>query len=108
MNGQGTDTVQLSHKDGFVFLHFERPIEWVKLDPPTANRVAEAMARAAYTSVSGDTPTTQAKSQITEQLRVRLKNRVSIMIRSAYSEAPIPSPEIQATRIVDECMKELV
>jgi kynureninase len=105
-DGPGTDTVQLSDRDGFLFLHFEKPVEWVKLDPQTASRLAETMARVAYKCVAGDTPTTTAQSQITEQLRVRCKNRVAMMIRSMAAEAPVPSYELQAIRIVDAILKE--
>lgn len=105
-DGPGTDTVQLSDRDGFVFLHFEKPVEWVKLDPGTASKFAEATARAAYKCVAGDTPTTTAQSQITEQVRVRCKNRVAMMIRSMATEAPVPSYELQAIRIVDAILKE--
>lgn len=105
-DGPGTDTVQLSDRDGFLFLHFEKPVEWVKLDPGTASRLSETMARVAYKCVAGDTPTTMAQSQITEQLRVRCKNRVKMMLRSMASEAPTPDYDIQASRIVDAILKE--
>lgn len=106
MDGPGTDTVQLSDYEGHVCLHFERPVSFVKLDPPTASSLAEAMARAAYKCISGDVPTTMAKSQITEQMRIRLKNRVAIMIRSMENDTPSPSYEVRAHRIVDELLKE--
>ncbi len=107
MHGPGTDTLQVSYKDGLVVLHFDKPVEWVALDPNTAGRMAESVARTAYTAVSGDVPTTEKKSQITEQIRVRLRNRVALMIGSAEREAPRPDAKILATRLVDECLKEL-
>jgi hypothetical protein len=103
----GTRTVQLSDRDGLVVMHFEKPVRWCALDPATAARFAEACARAAYKAVAGDTPTTQAKSQVTEQIRVRLVARVELMLRTFEGEAPRPELKVQASNVVDACMKEL-
>lgn len=103
----GTQSVQVSHKDGLVVLHFEKPVSWCALDPQTAKAAAEAIARTSYAAIFGDGPTPTAKSQITEQLRLRLRNRVAHMLRSMAKDVPMPEFEIQATRIVDECLKEV-
>lgn len=103
---EGTRTVQVSDHEGLVVMHFEKPVRWCALDPGTASGFAEAIARAAYKAVAGDTPTTVAKSQITEQLRVRLVKRVELMLGSFEREAPRPDYKVQATRIVDTCLKE--
>lgn len=102
----GTDTVQISDKDGFVFMHFEHPVEWCKLDPHTGAEFAEAFARACYKAVNGDTPTTGKKSQITEQIRLRVIKRVELMLRSMASEVNVPAYKVQAEKIVDIIMGE--
>lgn len=107
LSGPGTQTIQLSDKDGMVIMHFEKPVEWVALDPATAVRVAEAMARASYNAKFGDVPTTQQRSSITEQIRIRLRNRVKLMLASMATDAPAPSYDMQATRIVDAVLKEV-
>jgi hypothetical protein len=106
-DGDGTHTVQISDHNGLVVMHFERAVRWCALDPQTAARFAEAFARAAYKAVAGDTPTTQKRSQITEQLRVRMTRRVELMLGSFERESLRPDPKVQATRIVDEIFKEV-
>jgi hypothetical protein len=106
MNGQGTDVVQLSHIPQRVVLHFQQAVHWVALDPQTAANLSEAMARAAYAARFGDTPTTQDKSQITEQVRVRLTKRVELMLRTFEGKARRPDLKVQASQIVEACMKE--
>lgn len=107
VDNEGTRTVQVSNRDGDVVLHFERPIRYCALDAGTAARFAEAVARAAYTAVAGDTPTTIKRSQITEQIRLRLTRRVELMLGSFDRAAPRPEPKVQAAAIVDECLKEV-
>ena len=106
IQGDGTDTVQLSDRDGKVVMHFERPVAWVALDPATAGALAEAMAQAAYKCYSGDVPDPQ-KKQITERLRIKATNRVEMMLRSMAGESPMPDFKLQATRVVDAIFKEV-
>ena len=102
---EGTRTIQVSHRDGLAIMHFEKPVRWCALDPETARAFAEAMSRAAYAAFSGDTPTTQDRSAVTEQIRVRLTQRVALMLASFEREAPRPEYKVQATRVVDEVMR---
>ena len=102
---EGTRTVQLSDRDGNVIMHFEKPVRWVALDPQTAMKLGETMARAGYKVLSGDTPTPQ-KTQVTDMIRVRLINRVAIMIRSFETRSPRPEPKHQATEIVDAVLRD--
>ena len=102
---EGTRTVQLSDRDGNVVMHFEKPVRWVALDPQTAMALAESMARAGYKVLSGDTPTPQ-KTQLTDMIRVRLINRVTLMIRTFEGRSPKPDPKHQATEIVDRVLQE--
>ena len=103
---EGTDTVQLSDRDGKVVMHFQRPVEWVALDPQTAGKLAEAMSRASYKATFGDVPTPQ-KTQIVDVLRVRLVRMVEIMLGSFDKRAPRPHPKVQATEIVDRVLQEV-
>jgi hypothetical protein len=105
--GSVTHTVQLSDKDGLVIMHFEKPVEWVALDPATAAALSESMARASYKAKFGDTPSTEKRSQITEQLRVRMQRRIELMLRSMAGESPVPEFKLQATRVVDAVFKEV-
>lgn len=102
-----TDTVELGTREGKVVLKFQAPVEWVALDPQTAAGLGEAMARAAYEAVWGDDPTTQSKSAITEAVRIRLRNRVALMLSSMSADQPVPSFRTQAERVVDACLKEV-
>ena len=104
---EGTRTVQISDKDGMVIMHFEKPVKWCALDPSTGAQFAEAFARACYKAVSGDTPTTQKRSQITEQLRLRLSKRVELMLGSFARETK-QDRKVQATALVDMMMSEFV
>jgi hypothetical protein len=106
-DGEGTHTVQISDRNGLVVMHFEKPVRWCALDPSTASRFAEAFARAAYKARAGDTPTTEKRSQITEQLRVRMVRRVELMLGSFAREVLRPELKVQATQIVDEIFKEV-
>ena len=103
---EGTDKIILSDHGEYVVMHFPSPVDYCALDAETARVVSEQMARKAYKCVYGDTPTTTDKSQITEQIRVRLKNRVRTML-IGWSDAP-PAHDVQARHIVDEIMKQLV
>lgn len=105
-DNEGTRTVQLSDRDGLVVMHFEKPVRWVALDPQTAMALAEAMARAGYKAIAGDTPTPH-RTQIADMIRARLVRRVELMIRSFEGRAPRPDPKIQATEVVDQVLKEV-
>mgnify|MGYP001572496761 CR=1 FL=1 len=102
-----TQTIQISDRDGLCIMHFEKPVEWVALDPSTAASVAEALARASYKAKFGDVPTTEKKSQITEQLRVRLTKRIELMLQSMAGEVPRVEFKVQASRVTDEIFKEV-
>lgn len=101
----GTDTLILGHEDGHVFMVFERPVKFVKLDAVTAVKVAEQMARDSYHAMFGDTPTTGSKSVIAEQKRATLVKRVELMIKSMQERGDHPS--LQANAVVDAVMTEL-
>lgn len=111
MNGElppnVTQTIQISDRDGLCILHFEKPVEWVALDPATAASVAEALARSSYKAKFGDTPTTEKQSQITEQLRVRVQKRVELMLQSMAGEIPRVEFSVQAVRVTDAVFKEV-
>lgn len=107
MKGDGVHTMIVGDEKGNVILRFPKPVEWVALDPETARQVAESIARTAYKARFGDTPTTEKKSQITEQLRTKLKNRVTLMLRTFSNKAPVPPLEAQAVEIVDQLLNEV-
>lgn len=107
LESDGTRTIQISDRDGLCILHFEKPVLWCALDPSTAAAVAEALARASYKAKFGDVPTTEKRSQITEQLRVRVQKRVELMLQSMAGEVPRVEFSVQATRVTDAVFKEV-
>lgn len=106
LDGPGTQTVGVDREDGFVYLRFEKPVMWVKLDPGTALAVGQQLAKDSYHAKFGDEPDEKFK-QLTEQVRITCKNRVALMLRSFMGRAPIPPFEIQASEIVDACLREV-
>lgn len=106
LSGPGTDTIAIGDRDGHVVLQFKDPVRWVKLDPATALQVGEALAQRSYKALFGDFPA-EGKKQLTEQLRIRLRNRVSLMLRGFAGRAPVPPYEVQANEIVDACLHEV-
>src|SRR5258708_26296085 len=106
LESDGTRTVQLTDKDGWVLMQFEKAVRWVAVDPATAGALAESMAKAAYKVYSGEVPAEGTK-QLTERLRIKCKNRVELMLRSMAAEVPAPEYGIQATKVVDAIFKEV-
>ena len=104
-SGPGTDTLVVGDEGGFVILRFKQPVMWVKLDPPTALRVGEAMSRSSYRAKFGDTPTPLANKQITEQIRVRLINTATLIVRTGVADCS--DAKVIAQRVVDNCLREL-
>lgn len=108
MDGPGTDTVAVGDVDGYVVLSFQNPVLFVKLDPPTAKAAAEHILARCYKATWGDFPSADKKNQAAEQMRIKLRNRITLMLRSAEREAPRPTPEILAQRVVDKCLAEAI
>ena len=104
---EGTDTVALGHEDGHVFLIFEKPVKWVKLDPITAAMVANQMATDGYHAKYGDTPGGQSKSVIADQKRIILVRRVEKMIQAMQNAVPATHPQLQAQAVVDAMLQEV-
>lgn len=108
-SGPGTDTLAVGTEDGHVFLIFEKPVKFVKLDAITALKIGERLARDSYKAffgADGDDPTTQSKSVIADQKRAVLVVRVEHMIRSMQDKGE--HPKFQAHAIVDQVMQELM
>lgn len=105
LKGKGSQKVLLSDHKGHVVLHFDEPVEWVALQPEVARNLAEAMSRSAYKANFGDTPTPVRKSNLAEQARVKLVNRVTLIVRSMRATGD--EDKVIATSVVDACMNEL-
>lgn len=94
----------LSDFKGMVCLTFEKRTDCLTLTKAEAMQMAEALARQTYRAAHGDFPTTQDRSQITEQLRIRARNRVRQMLQRFAPKTQ--AEEVQkASAIVDEIMK---
>jgi hypothetical protein len=105
MSGELTlDTLAVGDLDGMVVITFPEPKRWVKLDPETARRLGEQLAKQAYKARFGDYPT-PTKTMLTDALRSRITNRVMLMLRSMQRETPAIDYNVQAERIVDEVLK---
>ena len=98
--------VILSDFKGMVCLTFEKRTDCLTLTAQEALTMSEAMGRQAYRSKFGDFPHGATK-QTVEQLRIRARNRVAMMLATKAKEPPKTEKEfqIQATALVDEIMK---
>jgi hypothetical protein len=101
--GQGTEKIVVSEHKGHVVLHFDKPVEWVALQPEITRNLAEHMARTAYKLAFGDDPTPQGRSIITDATRLKLVNRVKLMLRTLDGKPE----QVRAEQVVDTCLKEV-
>lgn len=106
-DNSGTNKVTLSDHRGMVVLHFDHKVNYVALPPEQARQLAEACARQAYRAHYGTFPVLNDGSQITEQKRVRARNRVSMML-IRYNPKTDAERLAQAAAIVDEIMKIVI
>lgn len=94
--------VILSDHRGMVCLTFEKRCDCLSLTPQESLTMSEALSRQAYKSKFGDFPSGKTK-QTLEQLRIRARNRVEMMLKN---EPKTPTEKkLRATAIVDEVMK---
>ena len=96
-----------------VVLKFPQPMEFVTFDPENARTFAEHLAAAAYEAHYGlrapDSASEiarQAREKFTEAMRIRLINRVSIMLEGEAFRSW--SPGKRAMHLVDQIIKEFV
>tara|TARA_R110000868_G_scaffold142759_10_gene360238 strand:- start:454 stop:780 length:327 start_codon:yes stop_codon:yes gene_type:complete len=71
--------VTISDYRGLVCLTFEQQCDRLTLNPQEAVQMGEALSRQAYRAHYGDYPHNGSK-QTVEQLRVRARNRVEMML----------------------------
>ena len=106
-NGNGKDEgtlVAIGEQDGQVMLMFPKPIQWLALDPENARQIAEQIARSAYAAHTGMTPLNQ-KSYVSENIRVMLNARVTMIIRSLNEQGK--SPDWIAREVIDRVLAEV-
>lgn len=96
--------VAISDHLGLVCLTFEKVVSGLELQPAEAMVLGEQLMRQCYRTVYGDYPTTQGKSMLTDQMRIRCVNRVLMQLRQ---EPPRTEVEMRAraAAIVDEVLK---
>lgn len=112
--GAGAQAAVLSIHQGKVVIHFQQLCEWMALDPETARKLSEDMARFAYEAHYGRAPT-QAEAQsflaqgirkkLTKILRQKMVNRTVMLLRN-FNETK-PALGYQAEQIVDHVLKEV-
>lgn len=100
----GTNKLTLSDHRGLVVMHFDKKVNYVAIQPNEARDLGEKLARQSYRAIYGDYPTTQDRSQITEQMRIRARNRVTTMLQN-YEPKTKAEIIAKASAIVDEIMK---
>ena len=106
-----TDMILAVH-EGQVVVRYPQPMLFVTMDPENARVIAESIAKAAYEAHYGMAPpdsaselARQARDRFTEAMRIRMINRVALMLNS---ETLIQmTPKDRALRVVDILMKEL-
>ena len=99
----GTTTCAIGNRDGQVIITFPKAVEWAAFDPETARQIGEAMAKEAYSVRYGRKP--QAKSVIAEEVRTRLLNRATLIIRSLQEKGK--KPGFIAMEVVDAILSEV-
>lgn len=99
----GTTTCAIGNRDGQVIMTFPEAVEWAAFDPETARQIGEAMAREAYAVRYGRQP--ESKSVISDEVRQRLMNRATIIIRSLQEKSRAPG--FIAMEVVDAILSEV-
>lgn len=99
----GSTTCAIGNRDGQVILQFPEAIEWAAFDPETARRIGEAMAREAYAVRYGNKP--EGKSVVADEIRARLLNRATLIIRSLQEKGKLPG--VIASEVVDVILQEV-
>ena len=99
----GSTTCAIGNRDGQVILQFPQAVEWAAFDPETARQIGEAMAREAYTVRFGKSP--DSKSIIADEVRTKLLNRATLIIRSLQEKNKLPG--LIAMEVVDAILSEI-
>lgn len=100
----GTNKLVLSDHSGMVVLHFDKRVDFCALTPEEARTAAEAIARQAYRVHFGDYPTTTDRSAITEQRRIRGRNRMVQILRKKTWKTEAGLVKL-SSELVDQMMK---
>lgn len=110
MTGNGEDKgknlVMVGDEKGQVFLRFEEPKLWLKMEPQNAFDIAEAIARAAHKARFGEAVASdanylagQVRARLTEDLRDRMVVRAALVMRDLIEKKQ--SPDYVARQVVD-------
>ncbi len=99
----GSTTCAIGNRDGQVVMTFPTAVEWAAFDPETARQIGEALAREAYAVRYGRSPV--SKSVISDEIRTRLLNRATIIIRSLQEKGRMPG--FIAMEVVDAILSEV-
>jgi hypothetical protein len=99
--------------DGKVVAQWHRPTARIVFDPQNAFQIGEALARAAHEArfpgeklpQDGSYIARQVRAKLTEDLRVRMINRVSLMMQGEQFRTWTPGK--QAMHLVDAIFREV-
>lgn len=95
---------EVADREGMVLVRYADTL--VAMDSEFARLLSEKLARVSYKVRFGDYPTPQKSAQ-GDAVRTRLTRRVELMLGSFDRAAPRPEAKVQASAIVDECLREM-
>ena len=109
---QGSVDVAIGVFEGKVIATWQKPTTQIVFDPQNAFQIGEAMARAAHEAKYGAPPQSdggyiaeQVKARVTENMRVRMINRVVLMLGSMQRQKKTPGHIAMA--LVDAILREV-
>ena len=98
--------IEVSDIDGKVLLKFSKDTRNLVMDPENARVIAEGIAKAAYKARYGHKPTGgEQRSIISEQIRMRMINRCTHVIRSLQDQKKMPG--YIANHVIDIVLSEV-
>lgn len=95
-----SEQLEIEERNGAIIVKF--PGDYIIMPPDQAREVAEVLAKYAYAAQYGSEPKT--KSIMAEQIRAKLLNRVSLVIRSLQDKNK--KPLYIANEVVNICLSE--
>lgn len=98
--------IAIGERNGKVVLMFPKPTTEFQMDAENARRIAEQLARSAYTAHFGREPSGKPRSMVTESLRKHMRARVKLVVRSLLEQGK--SWQYISQHVVDLILREVV
>ena len=110
--GDGNVAWEINTVRDKVVARFSKATNWSLLDPQVASEIAEGLSRCAFEASTGRRPSAmgselkrQAKARATDEVRVRLTQRLVVMLPSMQQQGFTPAK--MARNIIDHILKEV-